>query len=94
MALPILMQIPYSENGDLIRVFGANEAAGASHFIAAGYEEHRHTTFNAAQYLANYSDLQQAFGGDLEAATRHYITNGFFEHRDDAPHAAAADFLI
>jgi hypothetical protein len=78
--------------GDLINAFHTRIAAnpdpdiGADHFIAAGFAEHRTPDlFDAAQYLANYTDLQAAFGGNNnnEAATLHYITNGYFEGRTD-----------
>jgi hypothetical protein len=75
---------------DLIKAFHTQVAAtadpdiGANHYIAAGYAEHRAADhFDAAQYLANYTDLQAAFGHNTEAATLHYITNGYFEHRTD-----------
>ena len=82
--------------GDLINALGADEHAGARHFIMQGSTEGRaRDQFDAAQYLANYDDLRAAFGTDEEAATRHFITNGFHEGRtDDAMHAAAADFLL
>jgi Ca2+-binding RTX toxin-like protein len=78
--------------GDLINAFHTQVAAdpnpdlGTTHYIVAGYAEHRvPDLFDAAQYLANYADLQAAFGSELEAATIHYITNGYFEGRTDHP---------
>jgi hypothetical protein len=78
--------------GDLINAFHTQVAAdpnpdiGTSHYILAGYAEHRvPDLFDAAQYLANYADLQAAFGSELEAATIHHITNGYFEGRTDHP---------
>jgi hypothetical protein len=55
------------------------------HYVSHGYFEHRTTTsFDAAQYLANYPDLAAAFGSDnLVAARQHYITSGFNEGRTD-----------
>ena len=77
--------------GDLINAFRNQVAAsahpediGSTHYIVSGYAEHRAPDlFNAAQYLANYTDLQAAFHGDLHAATGHYITQGYFEGRTD-----------
>jgi hypothetical protein len=76
--------------GDLINAFHnqvaatANHDIGSSHYIAAGYAEHRPADlFDAQQYLANYADLQQAFGSDTDAATLHYIIAGYFEGRTD-----------
>jgi serralysin len=75
---------------DLINAFHSQEAAdpnpdiGATHYIDAGYAEHRAPgLFEPAQYLANYPDLQAAFGADTEAAILHYITHGYFEGRTD-----------
>jgi hypothetical protein len=77
---------------DLINAFHNQVAAtadhdiGSSHYIAAGYAEHRAPDlFDAAQYLANYGDLQAAFGTSTELGTLHYITNGYFEGRTDHP---------
>jgi hypothetical protein len=78
---------------DLINAFhdevvasASPEDIGANHYILAGNAEHRAPDlFDAAQYLAKYTDLQAAFGTDTEAATIHYITNGYFEHRTDDP---------
>ena len=69
---------------DLIDAFGANAAAGVSHYGAFGQAEGREPdTFNAAQYLANYGDLQAAFGNDLDAAAQHFILYGHAEGRTD-----------
>jgi hypothetical protein len=77
---------------DLIDAFHDQVAAtadpdiGANHYIVAGYAESRPPDlFDAAQYLAKYTDLQAAFGTDTEAATIHYITTGYFEGRTDDP---------
>jgi len=57
---------------------------GAVHYINWGYAESRvKDSFDATQYLNNYSDLQTAFGDDLDAATLHYIRSGYFEGRTD-----------
>jgi hypothetical protein len=40
-------------------------------------------SFNATNYLNNYSDLSSAFENDLESAIRHYILNGYSEGRTD-----------
>jgi hypothetical protein len=70
--------------GDLIEAFGANERAGAFHFVSNGFAEGRvRDNFDAAQYLANYPDLQAAFGTDEAAATIHFINSGYFEGRTD-----------
>ena len=60
---------------------GANEQAGAEHFIDNGYKEGRTTTFDGLDYIANYTDLMKAFGANNDAGATHYIDNGFSEHR-------------
>ncbi len=71
---------------DLIRVLGANAAAGTQHYQLYGQAEGRvPNSFNAFQYLANYPDLKAAFGTNLEAARVHYITYGYAEGRTDKP---------
>jgi serralysin len=73
-----------ASNPDLIAAFGADQDAGAGHYITNGFREGRATDgFDAAQYLDNYSDLQAVFGTNEEAATIHYITYGFYEGRVD-----------
>ena len=68
----------------LIGAFGANAAAGTTHYITNGFAEGRDPdNFNEVRYLANYADLQAAFGNNLEAATQHFITTGFAEGRTD-----------
>jgi hypothetical protein len=81
---------------DLIAAFGANDSAGAAHFIESGRFEGRTVSFNPYQYLANYADLQAAFGFNTEAATLHYITAGYYEGRNDDPvlgDGGAGDFV-
>ena len=53
--------------GDLINAFGANEQAGAEHFIDNGYKEGRTTTFDGLDYIATYTDLMNAFGANNDA---------------------------
>jgi beta-glucanase (GH16 family) len=78
---------------DLINAFHSEVAAsaqpediGSTHFILAGYVEHRSPDlFDAERYLCDNMDLQTAFGCDLRAATLHYITQGYFEGRTAHP---------
>ena len=67
--------------GDLINAFGANEQAGAAHFIDNGFKEGRTTTFDGLDYIANYTDLMKAFGANNDEGAAHYITNGHSEGR-------------
>ena len=67
---------------DLILAFGANAAAGQSHFTTYGQFEGRNpNVFHVVRYLARYPDLQAAFASDVRAATVHYIQHGYFEGR-------------
>lgn len=69
---------------DLIAAIGANQDAGAAHYINHGRAEGRATDlFDAAQYLANYADLRAAFGTDEQAAVIHFLTYGAAEGRTD-----------
>jgi hypothetical protein len=71
---------------DLVQAFGADEAAGAQHYLAFGEAEGRDPDdFDEDGYLARYPDLQAAFGDDGQAATLHYIQFGFDEGRTDPP---------
>jgi hypothetical protein len=47
--------------------FGANDQAGAAHFIDYGFNEHRSTTFDGLSYIAQYTDLMNAFGANDDA---------------------------
>ena len=58
---------------------------GATHYILHGRFEGRTSTFDPAQYLANYADLRAGYGSDLEAATIHYVAHGYYEGRTDDP---------
>ena len=60
---------------------GANEQAGAEHFIDNGYKEGRTTTFDGLAYIANNTDLMKAFGANNDAGATHYIDYGFSEGR-------------
>lgn len=80
---------------DLIRVFGANPAAGQQHYLQYGQAEGRSLDlFDEDQYLRNYPDLQAAFGTDGAAATVHYIQYGFFEGRTATPPSASRNILL
>ena len=69
--------------------------AGVSHYETFGRAEGREPdNFNAAQYLANYSDLEAAFGNNLDAAAQHYILHGHAEGRTDQASAVTQDFLL
>ena len=43
---------------------------GATHFIQAGSNEGRTTTFNGLDYIASYGDLIKAFGANGDAGAR------------------------
>jgi len=60
---------------------GANEQAGAEHFIDYGYKEGRTTTFDGLDYIANYADLMNAFGANNDAGATHYVDFGLSEGR-------------
>ena len=89
---------------DLIEALGADEEAGAQHYLNFGEAEGRPIDdFDEVQYIENYPDLQDAFGDDTEddqvtdAGTIHYIEFGYYEGRtdEDLPAAAAAsDFIV
>ena len=66
---------------DLMNAYGANEAAGADHYLNYGYAEKRTVTFDALKYIASYPDLLSYFGDDVAGAARHYITTGRGEGR-------------
>lgn len=68
-------------NSDLMAAFGHNDAEAESHYVYAGKNEGRPTTFNTNSYLAGNPDLLAAFGHNKEAAIDHYIDAGRFEHR-------------
>jgi hypothetical protein len=75
--------------GDLIKALGANEQAGAEHFIDNGFKEGRTTTFDGLDYIANYTDLMKAFGANNDEGAAHYITNGHSEGRSTTFSVAA-----
>ncbi len=66
---------------DLMRAFGANSAAGFSHFVGAGYLEGRAVSFSGLEYIASYLDLIERFGANADAGASHYIQAGRFEGR-------------
>jgi len=68
---------------DLIKAFGADNDAGATHFIDYGYNEGRTTTFDGLSYIADYTDLMNAFGANNDAGASHYITYGVHEGRSN-----------
>lgn len=73
----------YVTGGDLINVFGLNDAAATLHYINNGFAEGRSkTAFDPARYLNSYDDLLGVFGTNTGAGTQHFITNGFTEGRD------------
>jgi hypothetical protein len=69
---------------DLIKALGANEQAGAAHFITSGSNEGRTTTFDGLAYIAQYTDLMKAFGANSDLGATHYISAGFAEDRSTA----------
>ena len=59
-------------------------SAATLHYNNFGKSEGRVLdTFDATQYLANYSDLGATFGTNSTAAIQHYISHGFAEGRTD-----------
>jgi hypothetical protein len=66
---------------DLIAAFGANAAAGRSHFANSGMAEGRTVTFDGYQYVASYPDLVAALGANQDAGATHYINHGRGEGR-------------
>ena len=68
---------------------GANEQAGAAHYIDDGYKEGRTTTFDGLDYIAQYKDLIDAFGANSDAGAAHYIDHGFYEGRSTGFNVAA-----
>ena len=66
---------------DLITAFGANKAAGESHYNSNGRSEGRVVSFDGLEYIASYADLSAAFGPNEDAGTAHYIQVGQREGR-------------
>jgi hypothetical protein len=66
---------------DLIKAFGANAAAGLSHWQSSGEKEGRKTTFNGLDYIASNTDLIKAFGANEQSGATHYIQYGANEKR-------------
>jgi hypothetical protein len=67
---------------DLIKAFGANEQAGASHFITNGFDEGRSAApFNVVAYESAHPDLSGKYASDdafLTAYINTYATSGKF----------------
>ena len=61
---------------DLVAAYGANEQAGANHYVTYGYAEGRTVSFNGLQYIAAYADLMASLGTDEAAGAQHYIQTG------------------
>lgn len=71
-----------ASNGDLIRGYGADAAAGLAHFSTYGHAEGRATErFSAHAYLASNPDLLNGYGVNATLATDHYIRYGYYEGR-------------
>ncbi|HEV7255744.1 MAG TPA: hypothetical protein VGN97_21920, partial [Mesorhizobium sp.] len=69
-----------ASHADLRSAFGTNQEAGAAHYKNTGRTEGRQVTFDAQQYIDNYS----AFAGlTLSQAARHFIQFGAAEGRTD-----------
>jgi len=66
---------------DLIGAFGANDAAGLSHYLNYGYAEGRRVSFDGLSYVASYGDLITALGANADAGASHYISYGRNEGR-------------
>ena len=69
---------------DLMNAFGANSAAGHTHYVQNGESEGRVVTFDGLEYIASYGDLISALGANAEAGAAHYIQAGRFEGRADS----------
>ncbi|HEV7251688.1 MAG TPA: hypothetical protein VGN97_01110, partial [Mesorhizobium sp.] len=69
-----------ASHADLRAAFGTNQEAGAAHYKNTGRTEGRQVTFDAQQYIDNYS----AFAGFTPSqAARHFIQFGAAEGRTD-----------
>ncbi len=66
---------------DLMTAFGADGAAGLSHFATTGHAEGRTVTFDGLEYIASYGDLVNVLGLNADAGAAHYIQAGRFEGR-------------
>jgi len=69
---------------DLMNAFGANGAAGDSHYRQHGQFEGRLITFDSLEYIASYPDLISALGANADTGATHYIQAGRFEGRTDS----------
>lgn len=82
-----------ASNADLAAAFGADRAAGLTHYLAYGRAEGRSTTaFDAMAYLAGNTDVAAALGPNRERAAEHYLAFGRREGcavRFDAAYLAA-----
>lgn len=72
-----------TNNPDLFRAFGYNDAAALSHFVNYGMYEGRQASkeFNQSIYKNRYSDLSSIYGNDKEKYYLHYIYYGKQEGR-------------
>ena len=64
-----------------MKAFGANNDAGATHYIDSGLSEHRSTTFNVGAYESAHPDLIGKFSSDdafLTAYINTYQASGTF----------------
>ena len=52
-------------------------AAGARHYIEAGYAEGRGFDFDAVRYVASHAELIPTVGMDAHAAAAHYVNVGY-----------------
>ncbi len=59
---------------DLMNAFGANNDAGATHYIDFGHSEGRSTSFNVAGYESAHPDLIGKFSSN-DAFLTAYITD-------------------
>ena len=61
--------------------FGANNDAGATHYIKNGFYEHRSTSFDVGAYESAHPDLKGKYASDdafLTAYINTYKTTGTF----------------
>jgi hypothetical protein len=64
-----------------MNAFGANNDAGAKHYIDAGFFEHRSTSFNVAAYESAHPDLIEKYASNdafLTAYIDTYKATGTF----------------
>ena len=77
---------------DLISYFGNNAAGAIKHYDDFGKTEERTITFDASQYLANYTDLTDFFSSTNGYTTSESITIGAIRHFIEYGHGEGRNF--